>query len=177
VPFLAKKRKILPYSRARSTKTRIETSQDSYIDLEFILEIREQDPLKQGLKPSLGALWLPACLIREQDPLKQGLKPFVYLLGRIFFSYSRARSTKTRIETLIPETLLLSKSNSRARSTKTRIETHKTGLHPRRFRMIREQDPLKQGLKLIVPSRVIPAKLYSRARSTKTRIETAKKYA
>jgi len=40
-------------------------------------DIREQDPLKQGLKhkdarPDLGCLQ-----IREQDPLKQGLKPFV----------------------------------------------------------------------------------------------------
>jgi len=40
------------------------------------LGIREQDPLKQGLK----LLIIDDCIninkIREQDPLKQGLKPF-----------------------------------------------------------------------------------------------------
>ena len=38
-------------------------------------QIREQDPLKQGLKPTKKGMdtmtWLT---IREQDPLKQGLK-------------------------------------------------------------------------------------------------------
>ena len=41
--------------------------------------IREQDPLKQGLKQSvfLGLnLWIS---IREQDPLKQGLKLIIFL--------------------------------------------------------------------------------------------------
>jgi len=40
--------------------------------------IREQDPLKQGLKHKF--LIDPAILlsIREQDPLKQGLKPYVW---------------------------------------------------------------------------------------------------
>jgi len=38
-------------------------------------KIREQDPLKQGLKPTLGgAAALALGAIREQDPLKQGLK-------------------------------------------------------------------------------------------------------
>ena len=37
--------------------------------------IREQDPLKQGLKPQLMNLLFPhGDIIREQDPLKQGLK-------------------------------------------------------------------------------------------------------
>ena len=36
--------------------------------------IREQDPLKQGLKLS-KVCWIGCCIsIREQDPLKQGLK-------------------------------------------------------------------------------------------------------
>ena len=38
--------------------------------------IREQDPLKQGLKPVTGVLSLRQKTIREQDPLKQGLKLF-----------------------------------------------------------------------------------------------------
>ena len=36
--------------------------------------IREQDPLKQGLKPFSVSVWYRNCIIREQDPLKQGLK-------------------------------------------------------------------------------------------------------
>ncbi len=39
-----------------------------------MITIREQDPLKQGLKPLLGGLSEQAEGIREQDPLKQGLK-------------------------------------------------------------------------------------------------------
>ena len=38
--------------------------------------IREQDPLKQGLKPNApGVGYWKSVEIREQDPLKQGLKP------------------------------------------------------------------------------------------------------
>ena len=36
--------------------------------------IREQDPLKQGLKRSKCIKFIRAVRIREQDPLKQGLK-------------------------------------------------------------------------------------------------------
>ena len=36
--------------------------------------IREQDPLKQGLKPFLSEKLKQSVTIREQDPLKQGLK-------------------------------------------------------------------------------------------------------
>ena len=36
--------------------------------------IREQDPLKQGLKQRVAAHGKNTCEIREQDPLKQGLK-------------------------------------------------------------------------------------------------------
>ena len=61
--------------------------------------------------------------IREQDPLKQGLK-----LGLV--GSSRAGTT-----------------NSRARSIKTRIETVVVGVDPAATSKIREQDPLKQGLK------------------------------
>ena len=37
--------------------------------------IREQDPLKQGLKHMQGSERQDKTTIREQDPLKQGLKP------------------------------------------------------------------------------------------------------
>ena len=37
--------------------------------------------------------------IREQDPLKQGLKPKLADILKYTPPYSRARSTKTRIET------------------------------------------------------------------------------
>ena len=36
--------------------------------------IREQDPLKQGLKQKLMSMSVRRIKIREQDPLKQGLK-------------------------------------------------------------------------------------------------------
>ena len=36
--------------------------------------IREQDPLKQGLKHPIFLRYRPVFSIREQDPLKQGLK-------------------------------------------------------------------------------------------------------
>ena len=61
--------------------------------------------------------------IREQDPLKQGLKPNVSG-GKSFTSVnSRARSTKTRIETGEGKREISITQDSRARSTKTRIET------------------------------------------------------
>jgi len=69
-------------SRARSTKTRIETF--SVLDCLFHwCEIREQDPLKQGLKQSAAATPKTAVPIREQDPLKQGLKRFREFLPKI----------------------------------------------------------------------------------------------
>ncbi len=45
-------------------------------------QIREQDPLKQGLKLEQFRIWNNFIDIREQDPLKQGLKPNSCLLGR-----------------------------------------------------------------------------------------------
>ena len=39
------------------------------------------------------------CIIRDQDPLKQGLKQRLNFSNARNTSYSRARSTKTRIET------------------------------------------------------------------------------
>ncbi len=60
---------------------------------------------------------------------------------------SRARSTKTRIETAADESKNISLTHSRARSTKTRIETEVLFLELLFECHIREQDPLKQGLK------------------------------
>ena len=40
----------------------------------FTFLIREQDPLKQGLKLFFGDYETQKYYIREQDPLKQGLK-------------------------------------------------------------------------------------------------------
>ena len=99
MPFLAKKRKILPYSRARSTKTRIETFLNSGSSPKSVT-IREQDPLKQGLKLEGGVNNIAQGSIREQDPLKQGLKLYFTSFLNYNFLNSRARSTKTRIETL-----------------------------------------------------------------------------
>ncbi len=72
------------YSRARSIKTRIETVFPASSFLSRSL-IREQDPLKQGLKQNEDSTVDAAKDIREQDPLKQGLK-HAYLLH--FFSRS-----------------------------------------------------------------------------------------
>ena len=88
----------------------------------FII-IREQDPLKQGLKRDIRDSIYNFIIIREQDPLKQGLKQVFKREGSPEKDYSRARSTKTRIETRKMYAVVESVSNSRARSTKTRIET------------------------------------------------------
>ena len=62
------------HSNARSTKTRIETTEESKREGNFN-HIRMQDPLKQGLKLLRFLYRSSACIIiRMQDPLKQGLK-------------------------------------------------------------------------------------------------------
>jgi len=91
------------------------------------------------LKISLSA-------IREQDPLKQGLKPHYQALSFTDYEYSRARSIKTRIETT-NLVLYFAVLYSRARSIKTRIETMPASQAYECGFLIREQDPLKQGLK------------------------------
>ena len=85
--------------------------------------IREQNPLKQGLKlrdAQNNGIYLK---IREQDPLKQGLKQDMW------------------------QALTCPRPDSRARSTKTRIETELDKMFQDPLFKIREQDPLKQGLK------------------------------
>ena len=110
--------------------------------------IREQDPLKQGLKLTCKESQVQGIEIREQDPLKQGLKQ------------------------ALAAALVADCINSRARSIKTRIETYFHRPHRGRAPGIREQDPLKQGLKLQPKTRAASSLSYSRARSIKTRIET-----
>ena len=61
--------------------------------------IREQDPLKQGLKLRKVFPNNTCVTIREQDPLKQGLKPELENCTENCTVNSRARSIKTRIET------------------------------------------------------------------------------
>ena len=62
-----------------------------------------QDPLKQGLKlKNPPTVRTSIYLIRMQDPLKQGLKLQTSSNNARVFQYSNARSTKTRIETLLP---------------------------------------------------------------------------
>ena len=65
----------------------------------FFVYIREQDPLKQGLKLAYGLILNRAYSIREQDPLKQGLKLKNEYIKNVLSVNSRARSIKTRIET------------------------------------------------------------------------------
>ncbi|AKB60706.1 hypothetical protein MSMAP_0721 [Methanosarcina mazei SarPi] len=112
--------------------------------------------------------------IREQDPLKQGLK-LVRILWILDISLnSRARSIKTRIETVARMVFrsYLRHSYSRARSIKTRIETPNQSKPESLAVSIREQDPLKQGLKHSAGGAAVTMGGNSRARSIKTRIET-----
>ena len=134
--------------------------------------------------------------IREQDPLKQGLKHNVYWIINAIWGDSWARSTKTRIETDTYRREERREADSWARSTKTRIETRlrpsqrprrnmdswarstKTRIETvylfitRRANNIREQNPLKQGLKQTYNTEIAHGRYRREVASTKTRIET-----
>ncbi len=88
--------------------------------------IRKQDPLKQGLKPqiSLGDDQHEPCTeIRKQDPLKQGLKPILtYALTRKL-AIRKQDPLKQGLKLHLVASLHCREINSKARSTKTRIET------------------------------------------------------
>ena len=97
-------------SRARSTKTRIETlpivqwprgkrdlrepdprkqglKPEAVTSGVLLSRLREPDPRKQGLKPLLFVFWL--CVVfklREPDPRKQGLKPKIASFSRAFIA-------------------------------------------------------------------------------------------
>ena len=60
-------------SRARSTKTRIETPFGGFMSV-ILVGLREPDPRKQGLKPIVYNLSRILFRLREPDPRKQGLK-------------------------------------------------------------------------------------------------------
>ncbi len=115
---------IMHSRRARSKKTRIETPcfpcwdiLSSVISESKIQEnkdwnvmpvsspfhttqLGEQDPRKQGLKRHVEMCPKPPERLGEQDPRKQGLKLVLGLNPRPAISSRRARSKKTRIETL-----------------------------------------------------------------------------
>ena len=88
--------------------------------------IREQDPLKQGLKLFNRTCKTLTELIREQDPLKQGLKLSVQ------FNFVIIQFSTIREQDPLKQGLKLIMS-----------------IYARRKNGIREQDPLKQGLKRI----------------------------
>ena len=108
--------------------------------------IREQDPLKQGLK--LGHLSCSDSVIHSRArSTKTRIETNYHKNNLAFRRHSRARSTKTRIETQEQSHRCSPMCYSRARSTKTRIETFRTPANCLSLGEIREQDPLKQGLK------------------------------
>ncbi|AAM33066.1 hypothetical protein MM_3370 [Methanosarcina mazei Go1] len=110
--------------------------------------IREQDPLKQGLKPNSRMRSLRIFIIREQDPLKQGLKlntlTYLFLLVFIREQDPLKQGLKQSVQFFSCQVV---DGYSRARSTKTRIETKEDLDYLKEHNIIREQDPLKQGLK------------------------------
>ncbi len=94
-----------PTRRARSKKTRIETSLKATPTLSS-MNLGEQDPRKQGLKPATNATSGLSEVLGEQDPRKQGLKlGTIWTLPSAFHS-RRARSKKTRIETFFSKHLI-----------------------------------------------------------------------
>jgi len=110
--------------RAKSIKTRIETADTNYRELqpERVLEqnpskqglklwevrsekwemgVLEQNPSKQGLKLSgFGSAIGKLLSVLEQNPSKQGLKHIVVFPDTSIPVCFRAKSIKTRIETL-----------------------------------------------------------------------------
>ena len=98
--------------------------------IDFIL--REQLPLKQGLRQDDSVIVNPTVMtLREQLPLKQGLRP----------------------EEIRPS--LICTLTQRTTSTKTRIKTQGISFI-RPFKALREQLPLKQGLRPISLSLEFP---------------------
>ena len=159
-------------SWARSIKTRIETPGHPG-KRNRKRSIREQDPLKQGLKP----LSFFSTLLNWFNSWARSIKTRIetsWNLGyrQLYRVDSWARSIKTRIETSNGNDYHITCFwNSWARSIKTRIETNYVEAE-QCVSMIREQDPLKQGLKPIIWLIMAMPSCYSWARSIKTRIET-----
>ena len=130
-------------SRARSTKTRIETSIGPTDDTLPDSEASRARSTKTRIETSgylaiqLGLRRLLRRVLREPDPRKQGLKPLL-----------RSNDNHGVLQ------------SSRARSTKTRIETQRSASWPAGV-ILREPDPRKQGLK---PEAVTSGVLLSRLR-------------
>ena len=91
---------VLHPQRTTSTKTRIKTQQLMRL-LRYQLLLREQLPLKQGLRPHQSLIEdLEYHLhLREQLPLKQGLRQQFLRYCGISTTTQRTTSTKTRIKT------------------------------------------------------------------------------
>ena len=136
--------------RPTSTKTRIKTLKRGGKILHCLFIVRDQHPLKQGLRPEC----------RRDDLIHFQARP-------------RPTSTKTRIKTSFSNTGLAGIATSpRPTSTKTRIKTVRpAGCRP--HHRVRDQHPLKQGLRPRlkgVKTEALPS--CPRPTSTKTRIKT-----
>jgi len=114
----------------------------------LLLIVLEQNPPKQGLKPLRVEVIESCACVLEQNPPKQGLKH--------------------------KECIAVCKENRgfRAKSTKTRIETLRKLHNTISTKYVLEQNPPKQGLKLSNIYAPIWVPSCFRAKSTKTRIET-----
>ena len=136
--------------------------------------VRDQHPLKQGLRQHLiGTRVEDFHVVRDQHPLKQGLRPAFSLAnclpstrprptstktriktvddhgsGVNYYARPRPTSTKTRIKTRDVQCTSLTAVSPRPTSTKTRIKTLANGQLSRDTVNVRDQHPLKQGLRL-----------------------------
>jgi len=186
-----------PWSRASSTKTRIETPSQLQQRPSHWTD-REQVPRKQGLKHPIEPRTVAEFKIESKFHENKDWNLVWCRLHTTRRLWSRASSTKTRIETPIHKHPDLSGClRSRASSTKTRIETIFPMMGISILLMIeskfhenkdwnlendssrdldatrdREQVPRKQGLKQMTAQSSTTARSGSRASSTKTRIET-----
>jgi len=117
------------------------------LTIRFFKLVREQHPLKQGLRllnSTTSFTFSPCqiatsiktrietpsqlasgslCKVREQHPLKQGLRLSLVEIRDILVPSQRATSIKTRIETLQQMRTWQTLCSQRATSIKTRIET------------------------------------------------------
>ena len=132
--------------RPTSTKTRIKTP-PCRAPL-YRMPVRDQHPLKQGLRPNENYLLEVLLIVRDQHPLKQGLRHFLLVGSVVTLERPRPTSTKTRIKTL----------SSESRSSL--------------FAEVRDQHPLKQGLRRFTIKRNVSYLQCPRPTSTKTRIKT-----